>query len=109
MILSIIRDAIHIKMRLRNESPLISVPEFCYAAGLACSIMEMDAEQTNTFSKSDDFQELKQTIQHLVKESDKFSDDLEETRLQSLIVSCRIDGEMSDEGRELFEMGYTGK
>lgn len=109
MILKIIRDAVHIKMELKNESPLISVPEFSYAAGLGCHIMEMDTEQVKQLLQIPVFQDMKEQIQHLAKESEKFADYPNGNRLQSLIVGCRIRGEMLDEAKELFEMGFVGK
>lgn len=109
MVLSIVRDAVHIKMKLRNESPLISVYEFCYAAGLGLKVMGVAAEEAAGYKDAESFQDMKTSVQEMVKESDKFEDYPNGPRLQSLITGCRIRGEMSEDARALFDMGYAGK
>lgn len=109
MVLSIVKDAIHIKMKLKNESPLISVFEFCYAAGLGCRIMGMDAGQFEKFRNAEAFMDMKAEVQELVKSSEKFADDPQKERLKNLIAGCRIRGDLSEDARLLFDMGYTGE
>ena len=109
MVLSIVRDAVHIKMKLKNESPLISVPEFCYAAGLGCRIMGVIETDKNALQNEEVFGNLKEQVQQLARGSESFANIPNGDRLKSLIVGCRIRGEMSEEARRLFDMGYDGK
>lgn len=109
MVLSIVRDAIHIKMKLKNESPIISVPEFSYAAGLCCKIMGLPAEQASEYRNANEFSAMKDKVQEQVKESDLFGGYPNGDRLKSLVSGCRIRGELSEEARLLFDMGYEDK
>lgn len=96
-------------MKLKNESPLISVYEFCYAAGLGLKIMGTAEEKAKELRDSEDFSDMKSKVQEMVHDSLKFDDYPNGGRLKSLITGCRIRGEMSEDARSLFDMGYTGK
>ncbi len=109
MVRDIVRDAIHIKMKAKAESPLISVYEFCYAAGLGWKIMGIPEEEAAQL-KQLEFLELKEKVQKAVSESGAFADVPDGERLKRLIVGCRIKaGEMSEDARALFDMGFSGK
>ena len=45
MVKEIVRDAIAIKLNIRQESPIISVAEFYFATGLAAQKMNLSQEQ----------------------------------------------------------------
>lgn len=105
MVKEIVRDAILIKLKIRQESPLISAPEFCFAAGLAAAYMELSEEQAKELCQLQDFEELKARMRELVKASEVWESIPEGERLKSLILGCRIREEITDEARELFEMG----
>lgn len=106
MVREIVKDAIHIKMKARMESPLISVYEFCYAAGLGLKIMGTSAEEAEQL-KNLEFLEFKSKVQDAVRGSQAFADAANGERLKSLIVGCRIKkGEMSEDARALFDMGF---
>lgn len=106
MVRDIVRDAIHIKMKAQAESPLISVYEFCYAAGLGLKITGMSAEEKEQL-KALEFLDMKAKVQDMVRGSEAFTDIANGERLKSLIVGCRIKkGEMSEDARALFDMGF---
>lgn len=108
MIREIVRDAIHLKMKAKEESPLISVYEFCYAAGLGLNIMGVPVDKAEAWRKEEDFLKFKAQIQNEVKESDAFEAYPNGERLKNLIVGCRVGGSMSQDARILFDMGFQG-
>lgn len=106
MIRQLARDAVRIKMAAKMESPLISVYEFCYAAGFGCKIMGLPKEKTEELSCIADFADLKQQVQDLARaQKAAFEEDPQKTRLHSLLVGCRCRGELDEDARALFEMG----
>ena len=109
MVKGLARDAVQIKMKATEESPLISVYEFCYAAGLGLRVMGVSAEEAGKLRETEDFQKLKEKVQKLARESAAFADYPNGGRLQSLLTGCRYKGEMTDEARELFDMGFAGR
>lgn len=109
MVKGLARDAVQIKMKATEESPLISVYEFCYAAGLGLRVMGIPAAEAEKLRGEEDFLELKKKVQELVKDSAAFADYPNGGRLQSLLTGCRYKGEMTDEARELFDMGFEGR
>lgn len=108
MVKELARDAVQIKMKAKEESPLISVYEFCYAAGLGLRVMGIPAAEAEKLRGEEDFLELKKKVQELVKDSAAFADYPNGGRLQSLITGCRFKGQMAPEAYELFDMGYRG-
>lgn len=109
MVKELARDAVQIKMKAKEESPLISVYEYCYAAGLGMKIVGAPAEKAEGLRAQEDFLELKKQIKEQIKDSAAFEDYPGGPRLKSLITGCRFKGQMSDEARELFDMGYQGR
>ncbi|MDO4343785.1 MAG: DUF3837 family protein [Eubacteriales bacterium] len=109
MVLGIVRDAIHLKLKAREESPLISVYEFCYAAGLGLRIMEIQWETAEKIRDTEDFISVKNKVQEMVKDSQAFENYPNGLRLKNLIAGCRIGGQMSEEARLLFDMGFSGE
>lgn len=109
MIVQLARDAVQIKIKARAESPLISVYEFCYAAGLGLRIMDCPKEQARQMVTEKTFAEFKAQVRELAAQSQAFADVPDGARLKSLITGCRIRGEFSEEARQLFYMGYEGE
>lgn len=110
MIAVLARDAVRIKMAAKEESPLISAYEFCYAAGLGCRAMHVAQEEAEALIASETFVDFKTRIQDKVKDaSDLFGAVPNGERLLSLIRSCRFRGEMDEDARALFQMGYLGE
>lgn len=105
MVKEIVRDAIVIKLKIRQESPIISVAEFYFASGLAAQKMQLSQEQTDALMQISDFGELKAAVGRLVKESDVWESFPEGARLQRLLAGCRLRAEINDEAKELFKMG----
>ena len=109
MVQSIVRDAVQIKMKLKAESPLISVDEFCYAAGLGLKISGMEEKAAEGIRDMVDFLKLKDKVKELLREDKNLDEYPQGERLKSLILGCRIRGEMSEDARALFDMGYQNK
>lgn len=106
MVRQLAADAIRIKMKAKKESPLISVYEFCYAAGLSARMMDMPRSRAEELIQMDSFADFKKQIQELAKASGLFAGYPDGERLQHLVVSCRHKGQMDEDARALFEMGY---
>ena len=107
MVLELIRDAIAIKMKIKEESPLISVYEFCYAAGLGCKIMKVPDEEADRLTDMESFADFKACVQELTKASeDAFSAYPNGTRLYRLLMGCRYKGQMDADAIKLFQMGF---
>lgn len=105
----IVRDAVHIKLKVPVESPIISVYEFCYASGYGLYKMNASAETIEEIRKITDFEQLKQKMHEIVSGSDIWDSFPEGERLKSLILGCRLkDRQMNEDSRELFEMGIKG-
>lgn len=109
MVKELARDAVQIKMKAREESPLISVYEFCYAAGLGLRVMGIPAKEAGKLREEEEFLELKKQVQEMAEASGAFAEYPNGPRLQSLLTGCRFKGPMSREARELFDMGYAGR
>lgn len=109
MVQQIARDAVHIKLRVPNESPLISVYEFCYAAGFGLFKMNASLETVDEIRKITDFEELKKRMHDLVLASDIWDQFPEGERLKKLIAGCRLKNRQLDgDSAALFEMGIKG-
>ncbi len=106
MVIGLVRDAVKIKMAAKEESPLISAYEFCYAAGLGCRILGLAPEKTRELAKTDDFAQFKQRVQELTRNAeDAFAEYPNGSRLYSLLTGCRYKGAMNADARKLFELG----
>lgn len=105
MVIDLVVQAVQIKIRAKMESPLISVYEFCNAAGLGLKALGASEEQMRELADGT-FADFKMQVQALVKESGAFAGDPDRERLKSLIAGCRVRGEFSGEARQLLEMGY---
>ncbi len=109
MVKGLVRDAVQIKMKTKEESPLISVYEFCYAAGLGLRVMGVPEAEVKKLCQEEDFLKLKEKVQEMAKKSAAFADYPGGIRLQSLLVGCRYKGGMTQEAYELLDMGFCGR
>ncbi len=105
MVKEIVRDAIVIKLNIRQESPIISVAEFYFAVGLAAQKLHLTQEQNTALLRITDFEELKAAVRDLVNSSDVWESFPQGTRLQRLLAGCRLRAQIDDEAKELFSMG----
>ena len=96
-------------MNLKYESPLISVYEFCYAAGLGLKIGGLEKKEAQEIRDLNDFLKLKDKVKDVLKENDSLDEYPDGKRLKNLILGCRIKGEMSEDAQALFDMGYEEK
>lgn len=105
MVKEIVRDAIVIKLNIRQESPIISVAEFYFAAGLAAQKMDLSQEQKEALLQIADFEELKTVVRNLINGSEIWGSFPQGARLQRLLSGCRLRAQIDDEAKELFPMG----
>lgn len=95
-------------MAAKEESPLISVYEFCYAAGIGCRILQLPREETEQLLAAETFPDFKTQIQNRMRgEEEAFLKAEHGKRLYRLIVSCRHKGQMDEDARSLFADGYS--
>lgn len=107
MVREIVRDAVQIKLKIRDESPLISVYEFCYAVGYTLKTLHAPETLAEEFRALTDFEEWKTRAAELVNDAAQKGEIDPEGRLTRLICGCRIRGELSEDACALFEMGFA--
>lgn len=104
MVLSITRQAIQFKLRCGTESPLISEGEYCCACGEG---LRMLGNPDGLFEKVRELPTVKDVKELVVpifqKALEEEQDDPERTRLFHLLTHSRVNGEITDEIRVLFD------
>lgn len=108
MVRELAKDAVHLKMRSSQECPLISVYEFCYAAGFGLRLMKETKEKTEELKSITDFQELKKEMAGLVWGFEGWESLEHGEKLKRLLLTCRITGSLDEDALALFDMGYKG-
>ena len=104
MILEIVKQAVKAKMVCRSESPLISEAEYVYASTHALNLMGKPAEQVRILREAATIGELREKLSPYfeAKRSD-YQEQPQMYRLLSLLVGCRVEGEISEEIRSLMD------
>lgn len=106
MVKDIVKSAIMIKLKCKSESPLISPAEFCCAAGVAVKVIGLDERFVNKFRSLDSVAEMKEVLfPELEAVKEEYQEDAVNKRLIHLLLSCKVEGEVTDELREIFDMG----
>lgn len=106
MVKDIVKSAIMIKLKCKSESPLISPAEFCCAAGVAVKVIGLDDEFAEHFRAMGTVEEMKEILfPKLEAVKEEYQDDGVNQRLLHLLLSCKVEGEVTDEIREIFDMG----
>ena len=103
MVLSIVRQAVAIKMKSFTASPLISEAEFCCACGEALRIL---GNPENLLDKVREYQRIEEVQKEILAVIEKAVEEEEEPqikRLFRLLVNSRITGQITDEIRVLFD------
>ncbi len=107
MIPKLVEDAVRIKLAAKEESPLISAYEFCYAAGLACQVLRLSREEAEQLAAPGDFAVWKANVQERVRAGrEAFRAREHGDRLYRLVSGCRHRGQMTEAARQLFWAGY---
>lgn len=104
MVLSIVRQAVQFKLRSRSESPLISEAEYCCACGEGLRILgnpENLLEKVKTMNQIKEVQDL--TNPYFQEALAKEEEHSIKKRLFHLLVYCRVEGEITEEIRVLFD------
>lgn len=106
MVKDIVKSAIMIKLKCKSESPLISPAEFCCASGVAVKALGLDDEFAMHLRTFGTVGEMKAVLfPKLEAVEDQYQDDGVNKRLLHLLLSCKVEGEVTDEIREIFDMG----
>lgn len=106
MVKDIVKSAIMIKLKCKSESPLISPAEFCCAAGVAVKVIGMDDEFAMHLRSMGTVDEMKKVLfPKLEAVKGEYQEDEINKRLLHLLLSCKVEGEVTDEIREIFDMG----
>jgi len=96
MVLSIVRQAVAIKMKSFTESPLISEAEFCCACGEALRIL---GNPENLLGKVREYQRIEEVQKEILEVIEKAMEEEEEPqrkRLFRLLVNSRVTGEITE-------------
>ena len=103
MVLDIIKQAVCIKMTCKNPSPIISEAEFCYACAYA--LREMGREDLlEQVGKAKRVEELQKQILPVLEENQEACEENPPVkRLLHLLISSRVQGEITEEIRSLFQ------
>lgn len=103
MVLDIVKQAVRIKMTCKNPSPIISEGEFCCACAIA--LREMNQEellgQAAGEARVEDIQAL--ILPTLREHAPEFEEVPPVKRLIELLISSRVQGEISEEIRSLLQ------
>ena len=102
MVLSIVRQAVQIKQKSLTESPLISEAEYCCACGEALRALgDPDGllARVRTYQRIEDVQK---EVSGLFEKAMEAEENPQRKRLFHLLVSSRINGEITEEIRVLF-------
>ncbi|MDO4299596.1 MAG: DUF3837 family protein [Lachnospiraceae bacterium] len=106
MVRELTRDAVQIKMKSKQQCPLISVHEYCYSAGLGLKVMGVSREEAQKIRNSENLEEMYETVDPLVKASERFAAYPNGEKLKQLILDCRVKETITEDSRALFDMGY---
>lgn len=103
MILDLVKQAIQIKITCKNPSPIISEGEFCYACAYA--LRELGMEQM--LGQTADIQRVEELQAWLLPVLEEKKKACEENpameRLFHLLISSRVQGEITEEIRPLLQ------
>lgn len=101
MILDLVKQAVEIKITCKNPSPIISEGEFCYACAYALRKLELEEllEQTADIRRVEELQAWLLPILEGRKQACEQDPAME--RLFHLLISSRVQGEITEEIRPL--------
>ncbi|MDO4633875.1 MAG: DUF3837 family protein [Eubacteriales bacterium] len=105
MVLSLVQDAIFLKLKARVESPLISVYEFCFATGLGLSRTNAPEALKEELCQETEFADLKKKVQKYAEESSGWESFPYGERLRNLLLGCRIYEPINEDAQTLLKMG----
>lgn len=109
MVLDLVKQAILLKLVSKSESPIISPAEFCYASGYALHLIGSSEEIIqNTRAKNTIPEMMNAVFPQLESVQEQYKQDPANGRLLHLLLTCKVDGNVTDELRELFDMGLQG-
>lgn len=108
MIKDLVKGAIHIKMDSTARNDLISKGEFSYAVGLASSILKADKSLVDEVLAMETVSQIKDRVMENVQKAYDGGDYEQKYKtLFYMIIECKLDGEMTEELRELILIGYN--
>jgi|GEM_PF-1413351 len=108
MIKDLVKGAIHIKMGSTSRNDLISKGEFSYAVGLALSILKEEKTLKDEVLTMETISQIKtKVVEKVQKAYDGGGYERKYKTLFYMIIECKLDGEMTEELRELILMGYN--
>lgn len=103
MVTEIVRQAIQLKMRSRAESPLISEAEYCCACGLGLRLLGDPKGLLSKVKAMDTVHEVKEAVVPLFTEVCETEEEPEKKRLFHMLVHSRVEGDITEEIRTLFD------
>lgn len=104
MVLDIVKQAVQIKMTCRSECPLISEAEYCCACARALKELEAPKESFTEMRQAQRVEELRKKMTPYFREKlEAYAEQSQMHRLLSLLVHCRVEGDITDEIRKLME------
>lgn len=104
MVISIVRQAIDFKLVSRTESPLISEGEYCCACGRALRVLGDPQGLLKKVRDMATVKEVKEAVFPVFEEAlKKETNDPKKARLFHLLLHSRVNGEITEEIRVLFD------
>ena len=98
MVLDIVKQAVQIKMTCRSECPLISEAEYCCACARALKELEAPKESFTEMRQAQRVEELRKKMTPYFREKlEAYAEQPQMHRLLSLLVHCRVEGDIMDE------------
>lgn len=103
MVLDIVKQAVRIKMTCKNPSPIISEGEFCCACSYALREIGREdlLEQAKKAARVEELQ--KQLLPVLEENREAYEENPSVKRLLELLISSRVQGEITEEIRSLLQ------
>lgn len=104
MVLEIVKQAVQIKMTCKSECPLISEAEYCCACARALRELDAPEEFFQEMRQAQQVEALREKMTPYFREKrEAYKEQPEIHRLLSLLVHCRVEGEITDEIRKLMD------
>jgi len=104
MVLDIVKQAVQIKMTCRSECPLISEAEYCCACARALKELEAPEDFFTEMRQAQSVEELREKMTPYFRgKRGAYEEQPRIHRLLNLLIHCRVEGDITDEIRELME------
>lgn len=109
MVFDLVKDAVKRKMGFNTRNDFISYPEFMFGTGYALFILEASKEMIDQVYELNTVHEIREKMKEIILPIlGSWTGKEEEKRLFSMVIECKLEGEVTKELKELMEWGIKG-